>query len=348
MAIAFLFVRMLGDCFKSRQRLEAEILVLRHQLNVLQQRAPRRVHLHWASRALFIWLYRCCPRILDAITIVRPETVVRWHRMGFAAYWRWKSRSPAGRPRIGKEVRDLIRRMSFENPLWGAPRIHGELLRLGFDVAQSTVSIYMVPRRDRPSQTWKTFLRNHAEGIASIDLFVVPTVSFEQLYAFLILSHRRRRLLWTAVTRNPTAEWLARQITEAFPWDSAPKYLIRDNDRAFAGVFKARVRAMGIRDRPTSVRAPWQNGYVERLIGSVRRECTDHLIVFSEEHLRQILAKYSTYYNEAFTFRSGRMRPVHAQSSGSEALLRIRSSADCTIDTHEFKFSEATGVFRQF
>ena len=298
MAIAFLFVRMLGDCFKSRQRLEAEILVLRHQLNVLQQRAPRRVHLHWASRALFIWLYRCCPRILDAITIVRPETVVRWHRMGFAAYWRWKSRSPGGRPRIGKEVRDLIRRMSFENPLWGAPRIHGELLRLGFDVAQSTVSIYMVPRRDRPSQTWKTFLRNHAEGIASIDLFVVPTISFEQLYAFLILSHRRRRLLWTAVTRNPTAEWLARQITEAFPWDSAPKYLIRDNDRAFAGVFKARVRAMGIRDRPTSVRAPWQNGYVERLIGSVRRECTDHLIVFSEEHLRQILAKYSTYYNE--------------------------------------------------
>ena len=191
MAIAFLFVRMLGDCFKSRQRLEAEILVLRHQLNVLQQRAPRRVHLHWASRALFIWLYRCCPRILDAITIVRPETVVRWHRMGFAAYWRWKSRSPGGRPRIGKEVRDLIRRMSFENPLWGAPRIHGELLRLGFDVAQSTVSIYMVPRRDRPSQTWKTFLRNHAEGIASIDLFVVPTISFEQLYAFLILSHRK-------------------------------------------------------------------------------------------------------------------------------------------------------------
>ena len=298
MAIAFLFLHMLGDCFKSRQRLEAEILVLRHQLNVLQQRAPRRVHLQWASRALFIWLYRCCPRILDAITIVRPETVVRWHRMAFAAYWRWKSRSPGGRPRIGKEVRDLIRRMSFENPLWGAPRIHGELLRLGFDVAQSTVSIYMVPRRDRPSQSWKTFLRNHAEGIASIDLFVVPTISFEQLYAFLILSHRRRRLLWTAVTRNPTAEWLARQITEAFPWDSAPKYLIRDNDRAVAGVFKARVRAMGIRDRPTSVRAPWQNGYVERLIGSVRRECTDHLIVFSEEHLRQILAKYSTYYNE--------------------------------------------------
>ena len=302
MPIAFLFVGMLGDCFKSRRRLEAEILVLRHQLNVLQQRTPRRrVHLHWASRALFIWLYRCCPRILDAITIVRPETVVRWHRMGFAAYWRWKSRSPGGRPRIGKEVRDLIRRMSFENPLWGAPRIDGELLRLGFDVAQSTVSIYMAPRRDRPMQTWKTFLRNHAEGIASIDLFVVPTIAFEQLYAFLVLSHRRRRLLWTAVTRNPTAEWLARQITEAFPWDSAPRYLIRDNDRAFATVFKARVRAMGIRDRPASFRAPWQNGYVERLIGSVRRECMDHLIVVNAEHLRRILAKYASHYNELRT-----------------------------------------------
>jgi transposase InsO family protein len=293
-AIGILFVRMLCNCFKSRRRLEAEILVLRHQLNVLQQRAPRRVHLRWADRALFIWLYRRCPRILDAITIVRPETVVRWHRMGFAAYWRWKSRPLGGRPRIGKEVRDLIRRMSFENPLWGA-------LKLGIDVAQSTVSNYMVPRQDRPLQTWKTFLRNHAEGIASIDLFVVPTIAFEQLFAFLVLGHRRRQLLWFAVIRNPTAEWLARQITEAFPWDSAPKYLIRDNDRAFGVAFKARVRAMGIRDRPTSFRSPWQNGYVERLIGSIRRECTDHLIVFNADHLRRILAKYAAYYNEVRT-----------------------------------------------
>src|SRR3989475_12406824 len=154
-AIGLLFVRMLCDCFKSRWRLKAENLVLRHQLNVLQQRAPRRLYLRWAHRALFIWLYRRCPRILDAVTIVRPETVVRWHRMGFAAYWRWKSRPLGGRPRIGKEMRDLIRRMSFENPLWGAPKIHGELLKLGIDVAQSTVSIYMVPRQDRPLQTWK-------------------------------------------------------------------------------------------------------------------------------------------------------------------------------------------------
>jgi hypothetical protein len=184
-AIGLLFVRMLCDYFKPRQQLEAEILVLRHQLSVLQQRVPRRpLHLHWVDRALFIWLYRRSPRILDAITIIRPETILRCHRRGFAAYWRWKSRSPGGRPRIAKEVRDLIRRMSLENPAWGATKIHGELLKLGIQVAQSTVSIYMVPRRDRPLQTWKTFVRNHTEGIASIDLFVVPTISFQQLFAF--------------------------------------------------------------------------------------------------------------------------------------------------------------------
>jgi transposase InsO family protein len=252
----------------------------------------------------FIWLYRRYPRILDAVTIVRPETVVRWHRMGFAAYRRWNSRPHSGRPRIGKEVRDLIRRMSFENPLWGAPRIHGELLKLGIDVAQSTVSIYMVPRQGRPLQTWKSFLRNHVEESGSIDLFVVPTIAFRQLFAFLVLGHRRRQLLWFAVTLNPTAEWRGRQITEAFPWDTAPKYLIRDNDRAFGAAFKARVRATGIRDKPTSFRSPWQNGYAERLIGLVRRECTDHLIAFNAEHLRRILAKYATYYNEVRTHDS--------------------------------------------
>jgi transposase InsO family protein len=304
-AIGLLFIRMLCDFFKPRPRLEAEILILRHQLNVLQLRMPRRrLNLRWIDRALFIWLYRRYPRILDAMSIVRPETVVRWHRKGLAHYWRWKSRSPGGRPRIAREVRDLIRRMSFENPLWGATKIHGELLKLGIAVAQSTVSVYMVPRRDRPLQTWKTFLRNHMEGIASIDLFVVPTITFQQLFAFLVLGHKRRQLLWFAVTRNPTAEWLARQITEAFPWDAAPKYLIRDNDRAFGAVFKARVRAMGIRDRPTSFRSPWQNGLVERLIGSARRECTDHVIVFNEEHLQRILSKYASYYHEVRTHLS--------------------------------------------
>src|SRR6516165_7822267 len=189
-AIAFLFVRMLCDCFKPRRWLEAETLVLRHQLNVLQQHAPRhKLQLRWIDRALCTWLYRRCPRILDAIKIVRPETIVSWHRKGIAAYWRWKSRSRGGRPRIGKEVRDLIRRMSLENPLWGATKLHGELLKLGIEVAQSAVSIYMVPRRDRPLQTWKTFPRNHMEGIG------VPTIAFQQLHTFLVLGHRRRRLL---------------------------------------------------------------------------------------------------------------------------------------------------------
>src|ERR1700719_1182320 len=325
-AIALLFVRLLGDCFKSRSRLEAEIVVLRQQLAVLRRRAPRRLYLRWADRVLFVWLYRRFPRILDAITIVRPETVVRWHRMGFAAYWRWKSRPLGGRPRIANEGRDLIRRMSFENPLWGAPKIHGELLKLGIEVAQSTVSIYMVPPPDRPLQTWKTFVRNHMEGIAAIDLFVVPTIGFQQLFAFLVLRYERRQLLWFAVTRNPTAEWLARQITEAFPWDTAPEYLIRDNDRAFGVAFKARVRAMGIRDRPISFRSPWQNGYLGRLIGSIRRECTDHLIVFDEAHLRRILSKYARYYNESRTHICAREgRTLH---SSDRAVRRHRRVSD--------------------
>src|SRR5215204_3537890 len=300
-AIAFLFVRALCDCFKSRQRLESEILMLRHQLNVLQQRAPSRPYLTWADRALFVWLYRRFPRILDSLAIVRPETIVRWHRMGFGAFWRWKARALGGRPRINKELRDLIRRMSFENSLWGAPHIHGELLKLGFEVAQSTVSKYMVPRRDRPLQTWKTFLRNHADGTVSIDLFVVPTIAFEQLYAFLVLGHGRRQLLWFAVTRHPTAEWLAQQIVESFPWDTAPTYLIRDNDGSYGEFFKNRLRSMGIRDRPISPRSPWQNAYIERLIGSLRRECLDHVLIFGERHLRRVLKSYCVYYNETRT-----------------------------------------------
>jgi hypothetical protein len=216
-AIGLLLIRMLCDFFKPRPRLEAEILILRHQLNVLQQRTPRRrLHLRWIDRALFIWLYRRYPRILDAMRIVRPETVLRWHRMGFVAYWRWKSRSPGGRPRIAKEVRDLIRRMSLENPFWGAPKIHGELLKLGIEVAQSTVSIYMVSRRDRPLQTWKTFLCNHMEGIASIDLFVSPTIAFEQLFAFLVLGHRRRQLLWIAVTETQRQSGLRAKSPKRF------------------------------------------------------------------------------------------------------------------------------------
>jgi transposase InsO family protein len=220
-------------------------------------------------------MYRWFPPILKVVTIIEPETLVRWHRAGFRRYWRWKSRSRGGRPQIDAELRALIRHMSMENLLWGAPRIHGELLKLGFSVAQSTVATYMVKRRGPPSQGWRTFLRNHAPDIAAMDLFVVPTIGFKLLYGFVIVRLSRRDLVWIHVTTNPTAEWLARQITEAFPWNEGPRYLVRDRDRIYGAVVTRRLRAMGIRDKPTAPASPWQNGFAERLIGSIRRECLD-------------------------------------------------------------------------
>jgi hypothetical protein len=216
--------------FKSKIRLEAENAVLRHQLTVLRRRLQRRVRLTNNDRWFFVRLYCWFPSILQVLTIIRPETVIYWHRSGFRYYWRWKSRSLGGRPQIAVGLRALIRQMSMENPLWGAPRIHGELLKLGFEVAQSSVAKYMVKRRGPPSQGWRIFLRNHAPDIAAMDLFVVPTVGFDLLYALVIVRLDRRDLVWINVTTNPTAEWVARQITEAFPWDEAPGYMIRDRD----------------------------------------------------------------------------------------------------------------------
>ena len=194
--------------------------------------------------------------------------------------------------------------MSTENPIWGAPRIHGELLKLGFAVAQSTVAKYMVKRRGPPSQAWRTFLLNHAPNIAAMDMFVVPTIGFKLLYGIVIMRLDRRYLVWTNVTTNPTAEWIARQITEAFPWDQAPRYLLRDRDKSYGAVFRRRLNAMGIRDHPTAPRSPWQNGHVERLIGSIRRECLDHIVVVGEAPLRRTLKAYARYYNEIRTHRS--------------------------------------------
>jgi transposase InsO family protein len=187
--------------------------------------------------------------------------------------------------------------MSQETPLWGASRIHGELLMLGFEVAQSTVSKYMRRVDKPPSQSWKTFLCNHADAIAAIDLCVVRTLAFDLLFVFVVLGHSRRQLLWCEVTRHPTAEWLVRQITEAFPWASAPGYLLRDNDCVYGHVFKSRLRAMGIRDRPITPASPWQNGIAERLIGTLRRECLNQMVIFSEAHLRRIVSACAAYYN---------------------------------------------------
>src|SRR5664280_481134 len=217
----FCFVlAVLASPFKSKSRLEAENAVLRHQLIVLRRKMRGRVRLTNNDRWFLIQLYRWFPSILNVLTIIRPETLVRWHRAGFRCYWRWKSCPRGGRPMIEADLRALIRRMSVENPLWGAPRIHGELLKLGFEVAQSSVAKYMVKRRGPPSQGWRTFLRNHAPDIAAMDLFVVPTIGFNLLYAFVIVRLGRRDLVWINVTANPTAEWIARQLTEAFPWNS--------------------------------------------------------------------------------------------------------------------------------
>jgi len=240
LATLHLLVMFVRDIFKSRRRLEAENLFLRRQLNIALRRAPHRLRLCGSDRALFVLMTRLWPSLLDLSQVVKPETILRWHRSGFKAFWCWKSRNKAGRPKVDREVRELIRRMSRDNPLWGAPRIHGELLMLGFEVAQSTVSKYVVRGRKPPSQSWWTFLRNHAEAIAAIDLCVVPTLTFERLFAVLVLGHGRRQLLWFEVTRHPTAQWLARQITEAFPWASAPGYLVRDNDRAYGQVCQRR------------------------------------------------------------------------------------------------------------
>jgi transposase InsO family protein len=312
------------DLFKSRSRLEAENLFLRHQLNIALRRAPPRFRLDGSDRALLVWMTKLWPSLLSATQVVQPETILRWHRAGFKVFWRWKSRNRAGRPKIDRGLRDLIQRMSKENRLWGASRIHGELLMLGFEVAQSTVSKYMVRVRNPPSQTWKTFLRNHAEAIAAIDMCVVPTVTFDLLFVFLVVGHGRRRLLWFEVTRHPTAEWLARQITEAFPWASAPAYLVRDNDRAYGHVFKSRVRAMGIRDRPISPGSPWQNGYAECLIGTLRRECLDQMLIFGEMHLRRILSDYAAYYNQArIHLALQKDAPLHRAVQRSGAIVAI-------------------------
>src|SRR6202008_1967565 len=255
--------------FKSKLRLESENAVLRHQLIVLKRPLHGRVRLTNHDRWFFVQLYRWFPSILTVLTIIRPATLVRWHRAGFRCCWRWKSKARGGRPQIEADLRTLIRRMSIENPLWGSPRIHGELLKLGFAVAQSSVAKYMVRRRGPPSQGWRTFLHNHAPDIAAMDLFVVPTTGFDLLYAFVIVRLDRRDLVWINVTATPTAEWVARQITEAFPWNEAPRYMIRDRDRIYGSVAMRRLRAMGIRDRPITPASPWQNAFAERLIGSI-------------------------------------------------------------------------------
>ncbi len=302
------FVRVIalifGGLLRSQASLALENLALRQQLAVLR-RSVRRPRLRPRDRIFWVLLKRLCEDWRAHLILVKPETVVGWHRRGFKLFWRWKSRR-GGRPRIPREVIDLIHRMARENPTWGAPRIQSELRLLGYELADSTVARYM-PRRPRgpSSQTWRTFLRNHLQCTAACDFFVVPTVTFRLLYCFMIISHERRRIVHFNVTPHPSAEWTAQQVIDAFPADGTePRFLLRDRDAIFGAVFRRRMRNMGIEEVVAARRSPWQNPYAERVIGSIRRECTDHFIVLGENHLRRILLSYQIYYNESRTHLS--------------------------------------------
>jgi len=285
---------------RPRRELALENLALRQQLAILK-RKTKRPKLTNADRAFWVALARLWPDWQNALILVKPETVIGWHRKGFKLYWAWKSRNRGGRPPINREIRTLIVRMPRENPTWGAPRIHGELLKLGFEVGEATVSRYMPRRRKPPSRSWRAFLRNHAKDLVSIDFFVVPTATFRVLHVFLVLEHERRRIVHFNVTEGPSAQWTGQQLVNAFPDDSAPKYLIRDRDTIYGADFVRRARAMGIEQVLTAPHSPWQNPYCERVIGTLRRDCLDHVIVLGEQHLRRILRRYLDYYHRSRT-----------------------------------------------
>ena len=279
---------------QTQHALVLENLALRHQLAVLQRTAPR-PRLRPSDRVFWVLLARLWHGWAEVVAIVQPETVIRWQRTGFRLFWARKSRRYGpGRPAVALEVRALIRRMSQANALWGAPRIHGELQKLGLEISQATVSKYVVRVRKPPSQTWRTFLTNHVQTLVSVDFFTVPTVTFKVLFVFVILAHERRRVVHFNVTDAPTAQWTGQQLVEAFPWETAPRDLLRDRDAVYGVAFSSRVQALGILEVQTAPRSPWQNPYVERLIGTLRRECLDHVVVLNETHLRRLLAGTSS------------------------------------------------------
>ena len=273
--------------------------------NWLSSSTVSRPRLRTSDRLFWVLLSRLWSGWADAVSVVQPGTVIRWLRTGFRLFWTWKSRrNGPGRPAVAPEVRALIRRMSQSNPLWGAPRIHGELQKLGVEISQATVSKYMVRPRRPPSQTWRAFLDNHLGSLVSVDFFVVPTVMGKVLFVFLVLAHDRRRVVHVNVTDAPTAQWTAQQIGEAFPGETAPRYLLRDRDAVYGVVFSSRVQALGIREVKAAPRSPWQNPYVERLIGTLRRECLDHVVVLNETHLRRLLRDDLVYYHRVRTHLS--------------------------------------------
>ncbi len=293
----------LRSTVRTHRELALENLALRQQLAVWKARQPR-PRLTAMDRIFWVVLSRLWKDWRNSLQVVRPETVLGWHRQGFRRYWAWKSRRRRGRPMIRTELRDLIRRMSRANPLWGAPRIHGELLKLGLTLSQATVSKYMLRPRRPPSQAWRTFLKNHAQDLIALDFFTVPTATFRVLFVLVVLSHDRRRLVHFNVTEHPTAGWTARQLVEACGLEETPRYLIRDRDQVYGERFSRQARALDIQEAVIAPRSPWQNAYAERVIGSLRRECLDHVVVVGERHLMGILSEYVDYYNGTRTHLS--------------------------------------------
>jgi putative transposase len=277
-AVVYAFLSALGALFRSQLSLRVENVALRHQL-AIYQRTVKRPSIRPEDRILWSWLSRRWARWREVLVFVQPETVIAWQRKRFRDHWARMSRAgKSGRPPISEEIRELIRKISGANPLWGTPRIVGELGKLGIKVAKSTVDKYRVRSRKPPSPTWKAFLKNHVNDLVSIDFFIVPTIRFKLLFVLIVLAHSRRKVLHFNVTENPTAQWTAQQIVEAFPWDSAPEYLLRDRDAIYGGAFQKRIHAMDIEQVLSAPRSPWQNPFVERLIGTLRRDCLDHVI----------------------------------------------------------------------
>jgi len=286
--------------FRSRSDTALEVLALRQQVAVLKRKRPQ-PRLHRLDRLFWTTLRHLWSGWADVLVIVKPETVVGWHRAGFRLYWRWRSRRRGGRPKITEEIHALIRRMAAENPVWGAPKIHGELQKLGFVVSERTVARYLRRVRRRgghPSRSWLAFLENHREMIVAFDFFTVPTVTFKLLYCFFVIEHGRRKILHLNVTRHPTADWVVQQLREAFPEASPYRYVILDHDSKFDADVIAFLKATGLKAKRTSVQAPWQNGIAERWVGSVRREILDHVIVLNEQHLRRLLRDYVNYHHD--------------------------------------------------
>jgi len=294
-----LFLSIAAAVFKDRADLVAENVALRHQLSCLIHRGPR-PKIRAVDRVFWVLLSRFWSGWRESLALVKPATVVAWHRKGFKLFWRWKSRKRGpGRPRISAELRRLIIEMAEMNVGWGALRIHGELLKLGIELSEISVSRYM-PKRPPPAgyrQRWTTFLRNHLHETLAVDFAVIPSATFGILYVFFVLSLDRRRVLHFNVTQHPTAEWTAQQVIEACPFDLPGRFLIRDNDKIYGREFRDRVDGLGLEQIRTAFRSPWQNGFAERWIASLRRDCLDHVIAINERQLRRVIRSYVDYYH---------------------------------------------------